>query len=272
MDLGRRTRHGRAGRRRTPRVGRPLASFPVVLLTMGSLVGGAAAAAAVPADAVRAARPVRVASPVRMLDGFTYELSVSIAAQASGVVTSRGTYVAPGRATCSTRVVAGTHVAEERVVAVGRRFWIDRSSSLRAARREDATLLDFCAAEAAFWAPFARLDLPARVGAPARINGIRARRHRLDGSLRDEVVGVLGNLPAGVDVLEADVWLAEAGQWLLAFRIVLSTVAPACGGLEHLDPPVFVGPCILSAKLELARANDQELRVSSPRRGQSAGG
>ncbi len=250
---------------------RSVARFAVVAFTLGSVLASTTASVA-PADTARVTRPVRVSSPLRMLDGFTYELSVSIAAQASGVVTSRGTYVAPDRAACSTKVVAGTHVAEERVVAVGQRFWIDRSARLQPARREDATLLDFCVAAPAFWAPLANLDLPARDGVATRINGVRARRHELDRTLPAEVVGFIGNLPTGVEVLESVVWLADSARWLVAFRVVLATSGPACGGLEHLDPPVFVGPCILSAKLELSRPNDQDLRVPSPTRVRGAGG
>ena len=129
-------------------------------------------------------------------------------------ITSRGEFEAPDRVHCAIIASAGGMTFTTSVIVIGDEAWVDGTPTPASEVVGDLTL--FCPGSSLFWEGFLPLDLTGIPGQPDFKNGVLATRLSLKGVVQS--IPILGVIPADATVNTFDIWVAQAGGWLVALE------------------------------------------------------
>jgi len=162
-------------------------------------------------------------SPTEALTSFRYTMEWTMGAGTETfTITSRGEFEALGRVRCAiTASAGGMTLPWNNVVVIPPDAWYDMGSGIWTQTTPsdpnvDGDLRQFCPGSSLFWEGFLPLDLTGISGQPEFKNGVLAVRLSLKGVVQS--LPVLGPIPDGSTVNTFDIWVAQAGGWLVALE------------------------------------------------------
>jgi hypothetical protein len=165
----------------------------------------------------------RADAPSDVLDSFRYSMDWSMAADAEMTVTihSEGAFKAPDGIRCDlTARAGGMTFPMDKLIVIGDDAWIDTGSEWTPVPANDPNVvgdLQLCPGSSLFWEGFLPLeDLGGIQGQVAFRNGVLAVRLSLKGVVQS--LPILGVIPPEATVNTFDIWVAQAGGWLVALQ------------------------------------------------------
>jgi hypothetical protein len=136
----------------------------------------------------------------------------------------------------------------DKLVVIPPDAWIDMGSGWTHTTPSDTTvdsdLRQLCPGSSLFWEGFLPLDVGGISGQTAFKNGVLATRLSLKGVVQS--LPILGGIPEGADVQTYDIWVAQAGGWLVALKFDATVDGEPLGIQIDVtnpnDPTISVNP------------------------------
>jgi hypothetical protein len=203
----------------------------------------------------------RAVSPTEALDSFRYTMEWTTGTGADTfTITSRGEFEAgeleaPDGVSCDiTMSAGGMTLPLDKVVVIPPDAWIDMGSGWTHTTPSDPAVTDdlrwFCPGSSLFWEGFLPLDLTGIPGQPDFKNGVLATRLSLKGVVHS--LPFFGPIPPEATVNTFDIWVAQAGGWLVALEFDAIETADEGGTLED------------RIRVNVTNPNDPTISVNAP--------
>jgi hypothetical protein len=209
-------------------------------------------------------------SPTDALNSFRATFETSIEGETSFTIRSEGTFQFPDRFTCSVSgMLGGVTMGKDDLVVIGNRAWLDVGDGAHEVDQFDPTVMqdvEVCPATAVFWTNFA--DFTDFSGLPSTsevVGGTVANHYAVDDAL--EAATALGiPMPdfAGVTINAFDVWIADQGNWPVAFQMDFSGDTLALSQALGFPGEAAGGQGRFTLRVAIITPNDPNIDIQSP--------
>ena len=217
-----------------------------------------------PAGPTPTPRPGTVSTavaPSEVLTGFRYTMEWTMGAGTETAITisSEGAFKAPDRVSCDiTMSAGGMTLPWNKVVVIPPDAWYDMGSGWTHTTPSDpivdGDLRQFCPGSSLFWEGFLPLDDLAGIEQHLDLSkGVPAMRLSLKGVVHS--LPFFGSIPPEATVDTFDIWVAQAGGWLVALEFDGTFPADGTGGTSGDR---------IQMQVDVTNPNDPAISVNPP--------